>query len=138
MPQVEVEIGGRTFEVACQEGEEAFLHAAAAMLNVEATALTDQMGRMPETGMLLMSGPMLAGRTAALEDKLKESETREAELRARIERLEAAPPPEAENVEVPVIPSQVTETLAEIAARAESLAQEVESRTGGLIAATNA
>ena len=138
MPQVEVEIGGRTFEVACQEGEEAFLHAAAAMLNVEATALTDQMGRMPETGMLLMSGLMLADRTAALEDKLKESETREAELRARIERLEAAPPPEAEKVEVPVIPSQVTETLAEIAARAESLAQEVESRTGGLIAATNA
>ncbi|WP_445811313.1 cell division protein ZapA, partial [Yoonia sp.] len=36
MPQVEIFIGGRTFEVACQEGEEHFLHSAAAMLDAEA------------------------------------------------------------------------------------------------------
>ena len=132
MPQVEIEIGGRTFEVACQEGEEAFLHAAAGMLNVEASALTEQIGRMPEGRMLLMAGLMLADRTAGMDDKIREIEAREAEMRAELENLRSAPPPEAEKIEVPVIPPQVTETLAEIAARAESLAQEVESRTGVL------
>ena len=36
MPQVEVTIGGRGFEVACQDGEEPFLVAAAKMLDSEA------------------------------------------------------------------------------------------------------
>jgi len=46
MPQVEIAIGGRTFEVACQEGEEHYLQSAAAMLNTEASHLSDQIGRM--------------------------------------------------------------------------------------------
>ena len=33
MPEVNVSIGGRDYSVACQVGEEAFLRAAAAMLN---------------------------------------------------------------------------------------------------------
>ncbi len=135
MPQVEIQIGGRTFEVACQDGEEPFLQAAAGLLNTEASALTDQIGRMPEARMLLMAGLMLADRTAGLEDKLAEAETRQAELRAEIERLQSAPAPAAEKVEVPVIPTAVSETLAEIAARAESLAQEVEERSSALAAA---
>ena len=39
MPEVEITIGGRSFEVACQEGEEHFLRAAAGMLDAEAAAL---------------------------------------------------------------------------------------------------
>ena len=46
MPQVEISIGGRTFEVACQEGEEHFLHTAANMLDIEATSLSTQIGWM--------------------------------------------------------------------------------------------
>ena len=49
MPQVEIKIGGRNFEVACQEGEEQFLMTAAAMLDVEASSLSTQIGRMPRT-----------------------------------------------------------------------------------------
>ena len=56
MPQVEIFIGGRTFEVACQEGEEHFLHSAAAMLDAEAATLAEQIGRLPEARMLLMAG----------------------------------------------------------------------------------
>ena len=33
MPEVKVAIGGREFGVACQEGEEHYLHSAAAMLD---------------------------------------------------------------------------------------------------------
>ena len=42
MPEVKIEIGGRQFEVACQEGEEHYLHSAAAMLDIEASTLTSQ------------------------------------------------------------------------------------------------
>lgn len=129
MPQVEITIGGRTFEVACQDGEEHFLHTAANMLDVEASSLSTQIGRMPESRMLLMAGLLLADRTAALEDKVREADSRAAELQARIAQLESAPAPEAQRVEVPVVPQDVVDTLAELAARAESLADDVEGRT---------
>jgi len=73
MAEIKVEIGGRTFEVACRSGEEHFLKSAAAMLNNEAAALNDALGRMPETRMLLMAGLMLADKTASLEDQLQQS-----------------------------------------------------------------
>ena len=126
MPQVEIVIGGRSFEVACQSGEEPFLRTAAHMLDQEAVTLSDQIGRMPESRMLLMAGLMLADRTAGVEDKLREAEGRISDLAARIEELENRPAPQPERVEVPVIPPQVEETLAEIAARAEALADSLE------------
>ena len=36
MPDVDITIGGRTFQVSCQEGEEHFLRGAAQMLDAEA------------------------------------------------------------------------------------------------------
>ena len=65
MPEVDISIGGRKFQVVCNEGEEHFLHSAAAMLDIEAQPLIEQMGRMPESRMLLMAGLMLADKTAA-------------------------------------------------------------------------
>lgn len=132
MPQVEINIGGRSFEVACQDGEEPFLQSAAALLDTEASALAEQIGRLPEARMLLMAGLMLADRTAGLEDKVRDAEAREADLRAELERLQSTPIPEPEQVEVAVIPQAVTDTLAEIAARTEALAQEAEVRASGL------
>ena len=41
MADITIAIGGREFEVACKDGEEHFLHSAAAMLDVEASALND-------------------------------------------------------------------------------------------------
>lgn len=131
MPEVAITIGGRTFEVACQEGEEHYLHSAAKMLDTEARVLSDQIGRLPEARMLLMAGLMLADKTAGLEDRVREHEDRIAELLSENERLRAMPAPEPERVEVPVIPASVIDTLAEIAARAESLAAEVEEKAAG-------
>ncbi|MEJ6398699.1 cell division protein ZapA [Yoonia sp. 208BN28-4] len=129
MPHVEITIGGRQFEVACQEGEEHYLHSAAAMLNTEAAHLSEQIGRMPEARMLLMAGLMLADKTAGLEEKVRVSDNKTAELQARIDALEGRPAPAPERVEVPVVPSEVTDTLAELAARAEALADSVETKT---------
>ena len=128
MPQVEISIGGRKFEVACQEGEEHFLHSAAAMLDNEASHLSEQIGRMTESRMLLMAGLMLADKTAGLEDKVREAEADAAKLRGQMEERDAQPAPAAERIEVPVVPAGLSDTLAEIAARAEALADHVEQK----------
>ncbi|TCM86497.1 cell division protein ZapA [Rhodovulum steppense] len=128
MPNVSISIGGRTFEVACQAGEEPFLQAAARALDAEAAVLAAQGGHLPESRMLLMAGLMLADKTVGLEERLRGIEAKLAEARARVAELEAAPPPAPERVEVPVIPPRVSDTLAELAARAESLADAVEEK----------
>ena len=130
MPEVEITIGGRSFDVACQEGEEQYLHSAARMLDTEAQVLAQQVGRIPETRMLLMAGLMLADKTAGLEDKLRESEDRAAAYLSELRAIKDAPPPEPERIEVPVVPTDVTESLQEIAARAEALARDVEDKAG--------
>ncbi|MWB77114.1 cell division protein ZapA [Pseudooceanicola sp. 216_PA32_1] len=131
MPEVEITIGGRSFEVACAAGEEDYLIAAAAMLDTEAGALIQQVGRIPDARMLLMAGLMLADRTAGVEDKLRDAEAEAGRLRAELEALQSRPAPDPEKVEVPVIPAHVTETLAELAARAEALADTVEEKAAG-------
>ena len=130
MPEVTISIGGRTFDVACQAGEESYLHAAAVMLDEEAQVLSDQIGRMPEARMLLMAGLMLADKTAAVEDRVKDAEAALAESLSELETLKSAPAPEPERIEVPVVPESVTDTLAELAARAEAMAAAVEEKTG--------
>ncbi|KZZ64632.1 cell division protein ZapA, partial [Sulfitobacter sp. HI0129] len=101
MPEVRITIGGRQFEVACQDGEESYLHAAAKMLDDEAQVLSDQVGRMPESRMLLMAGLLLADKTASVEDRIAEIRAelaqREAEL-ARLRNVRVEP----ERIEVPV------------------------------------
>ncbi len=129
MPEVNIDIGGRSFDVACQEGEEHYLKSAAAMLNEEAQVLTSQIGRMPEDRMLLMAGLMLADKTAGLQDRVREMEDKMAEKEAELAQLRNAPMPEAERIEVPVVPAGVTDLLAEIAARTEALAETVDPRS---------
>lgn len=131
MPEVKIEIGGRMFDVACQAGEEHYLHSAAKMLDEEASVLAAQIGRIPEARMLLMAGLMLADKTAGLQDKLRAAEDKLAEREAELDQLRNAPAPETERVEVPVVPQEVTETLAEIAARAEALAETVDGARAG-------
>ena len=126
MPEVEIEIGGRNFQVSCQDGEEHFLLSAAKMLDIEASELIAQLGRVPEERMLLMSGLMLADKTAALEDKLSAAEKMLDEVNTELSNLRSAPPPQPVRVEVPTVPVEVTEGLAELAARAEAIADQID------------
>lgn len=129
MPEVKITIGGRDFSVSCQEGEEHYLRSAATMLDAEASAISAQIGRVPEPRMLLMSGLMLADKTAGMEDQLASANKRLAVLEAEFEKLRNAPKPEPERVEVAVIPDIVVDSFAEIAARAEALAAAVEEKS---------
>lgn len=129
MPEVQVKVGGRHFDVACQEGEEPFLEKAAGMLDQEAAPLVEQAGRLPADRMLLLAGLLLADRTSNAESKLVTLEQEIADLKTQLEEMRNAPPPAPERIEVPVVPQSVSETLAELAARAEALAAQVEEKT---------
>ena len=126
MPEVEIRIGGRSFQVACQEGEEHFLHSAAKLLDNEAQTLSEALGRVPEARMLLMAGLMLADKTAGLEEELQACERRLAESEANVEPV-APPPPER----VEVIPEGLAEGLAGLAERAEEAADLAERKLAG-------
>ncbi len=120
MAELTVQIGGRSFTVACQDGEEHFLQTAAAMLDREAQPLIAQMGRITEAKMLLMAGLLLADRTASVEDQCRQLQVKVAELEARA----------ATRVEVAVIPPMVQDIMADIAARADALADALDDKRG--------
>lgn len=120
MPEIEISIGGRYFEVACQEGEEPYLQAAAGMLDTEATALTGQIGRMSEGRLLLMAGLMLADKTSGMQDQI-------ADLRDKLatqERLIAELRNSAKEEGGP------SDALRALTARAEALADHLEGAAG--------
>lgn len=123
MPNETITIGGKSFEVACQPGEEHFLRAAAAMLDNEASTLISQIGRLPESRMLLMAGLMLADKTAGAEDRVRQLEAELGTAQAEIERLRAAPAAATSGL----APGAV-ERMGDLAARAEALAEQLEHR----------
>ncbi|MEM9756915.1 MAG: cell division protein ZapA [Pseudomonadota bacterium] len=133
MPEISVEIGGRDFTVACQDGEEPFLKAAAAMLDAEAAGILSQVGRMPTDRMLLMAGLMLADKAAALEEELTSRtaalETAEAKLTDRARQI--ADLQESRTLEGgATIPPGLRDHLADLAVRAEALADELDAAPG--------
>ena len=89
MPEITLEIGGRSFKLACDAGEEASLQSAAEMLAAEARRLEDAIGRVPESRMLLMAGLMLADRTKGMEQTCQTSEDRLKTLEKRLYESEA-------------------------------------------------
>ena len=87
MPDLDITIGGRVFQVSCQPGEEHFLRAASAMLDSEAQPLVAAMGRLPESRLLLMSGLMLADKAAAIEDENRQLKAKLADIEAKKDAL---------------------------------------------------
>lgn len=121
MASVDFRIGHKDYTLSCQPGEEKALRRAAAMLDEEAAQIVEQAGRMPEPRLLLLAGLMLADRMAGLEDRAAATER-------ELNRLKSNP----QRVEVPVIPPQVGEAMAELAARAEAIALRAEEAAEGL------
>jgi cell division protein ZapA len=131
MPDMTIEIGGKSFTVACQEGEEGFLTSAAALLDREAQVLLGSGARLTQDRMLLMAGLMLADKTISAEEELRELDRRLAKQDQLVAELEARPSPSAEVREVikevevvkqvEVIPDAALERLDALAERAEAL-----------------
>ena len=89
MPEVEIKIGDRMFVVACEPGEERHLTNAAELLDQEATALRESVGRGPESRMLLMAGLMLSDKTIGMGWQIEEYKDRVKSLEQRLESADA-------------------------------------------------
>ncbi|TRW97656.1 cell division protein ZapA [Paracoccus sp. M683] len=119
MAEVDFSIGHKEYRLTSQPGEERLLKRAAALLDAEARLILEQAGRMPEPRLLLLAGLMLADKYSALEDRADKAEK-------QLSRLQSNPT----KVEVPVVPADLKEAMAELAARAEAVAEQIEERLG--------
>lgn len=129
MPEVEIEVGGRRFEVACQPGEEDYLISAATALDKEASSIGDQLGRLSESRMLLMAGLMLADQAGNLKEKLAKSDADLTAAISEISRLNA----ELSSSSIPgnenaALSEEFEKTLTDIAEKAERLADKIDSQ----------
>ena len=71
MTELEISIGGRFFSIACDNEEQDKVKEAASLINDEADAMQSQLGRLPESKMLLLSALMVADRLVDLESESK-------------------------------------------------------------------
>ena len=91
MTELEISIGGRSFSVACDNEEQEKVRQAAALINEEADTIQTQLGRLPESKMLLLSALMIADRLADLESEstaLKEKSEDLLNLKNKNKQLE--------------------------------------------------
>lgn len=118
MSFVKFRLGTRAYELRCQPGEENQLLRAAATYDNEVRAILEQMsGHMPEPRLLLLASLMLADRSNRLEQRLLKLE----------EKLGAAlAEPPATTAAMPAISPELLDRFAELAARAEALAEKIE------------
>ena len=129
MPEVEIEIGGRRFEVACQPGEEDYLISAATALDKEASSIGDQLGRLSEARMLLMAGLMLADQAGNLKEKLAKSDADLSAAISEVSRLNA----ELSSSYIPgnenaALSAEFEKILTDLAEKAERLADKIDSQ----------
>ncbi len=133
MPEVEVKIGDRMFNVACEPGEERHLHNAAELLDQEASALRETVGRVPESRMLLMAGLMLSDKTIGMGWQIEELKDRVKSLEQRLESADArnaelAASKRAGSGQATANPAPAMQLLELVATEMEGLASEMEGR----------
>jgi cell division protein ZapA len=83
MPEVTVEVDGKKYRMACEDGEEEHLYALAARFSKEVTALRGEFGEIGDNRLAVMAG-------IAVLDALSEAERRIADLKSDIAQLSTA------------------------------------------------
>ena len=78
--------------------------------------------------MLLMSGLMLADRALALEEKVKAAEIEMSSLRQSNKNIAPEIKTVLKEVKVTAVPKELLESLAELSARAEAAADDLEQK----------
>ena len=95
MPDLKVLIGGRNYTISCNPGEEIAATESASLLDLEAQLIQDQLGRLPEDKMLLLSGLLLGDKIralkhdrSALEETLRATQSKFNDLSSKINKNE--------------------------------------------------
>jgi cell division protein ZapA len=124
MPELTVEVGGRSYRLGCGEGEENHLQGLAKTVDTEATRLTRQLGQMPEGRLMLMVALMLADRMTEAEALSAENARLAAEAGEAVEH--AATHPEVSDTITPEREAQISASLDDLAARIDTLVGRIE------------
>ena len=75
MAQVEVTINGHAYKVACDDGEEQHLQNLADYVDRKVAELTNTIGQVGESRLMLMAGLVIADELAETMDKLEAAQT---------------------------------------------------------------
>lgn len=114
-----VTIAGRSYELACEDGQEPSLEAAAALLDKEAATLTASAGRMPEARLMLFTALVLADRLNCVQSDMRALQKDYNKLR-NMRALEAEGLEAGESV-----PNFVLEDMLHVAAQIEAATQSL-------------
>lgn len=123
MPEVNIEVAGRTYRVGCGDGEEAHLARLGRVLDAEALQLSRTIGQIPEGRLMLMTALMIADRLSDAEGQAQAAEQRAIDAENRAETL-----PDPSQFLTPERESEIARNLDSLAARIESLAERFETR----------
>ena len=80
MSEVEINVGGRKYAIACNPGEESDVLAASEELNFEAKNMINAIGKVSDVKLLLMAGLMVSGRLKTIEKELSKKNEQISEL----------------------------------------------------------
>ena len=128
MPDINLNIGGRSFAVACPEGEEASLEAAAQILSADARNLVEQSKTLSESQMLLISGLMSADRAISIQEDLKKAEVEINNLKLKIEEGSMEKSIDDDKLSSSNLTTELYERLSKLSLKAESLADSLEKK----------
>jgi cell division protein ZapA len=117
MPEVNVEINGRKYRMACEEGQEPHLQSLADRFNAKIDALKGNFGEIGDNRLTVMAG------IAAL-DELFEAERNITRLKLDVDELTRAG--EAMAAETEEIEHKFAKRLAEAARKIESIATAID------------
>jgi cell division protein ZapA len=117
MPEVNVEIDGKKFRMACEEGQEAHLMELAERFNRTVIQLKGSFGEIGDNRLVVMAG-------IAVLDELAEAEDRIASLRQDIADLTAAG--HALTTEAEELEHKFARRLSEAARKVEAIAQAID------------
>ncbi|MCJ2127715.1 cell division protein ZapA [Methylobacterium sp. E-045] len=89
MPQISVTIDGKSYRMACAEGEEAHLSALAAELDTRVTEMRTSFGEIGDMRLHVMAALLQADELDETRRRLAALETETAALRAQVETADA-------------------------------------------------
>ena len=132
MPEIRINVGERSYTVACQAGEELHLQSAASLLDAEAKTVLKSGQTVPEPQLLLMAGLMLADKAASDNDQGAYAEHQIAELQKKLDAaerkaLELSRSLEAVGAQKPAANGAEHALLEKMAVELERLADEMEA-----------